>query len=324
MATEILLSPPPNGDTVLWRYMPDENFYPLLVAQSGIDDWAELPGTFPAATISLPSLGSFRLSLPKAFSDEHEGTFPALNSSNITYCANAGVLLGVPPAEQLQRAESFCERNPAELRDRVQTTALLHGVSCWTTKCDESLHMWNSFARRKDGVVRGVAIRTTCRKLREAVVLPSLHSPVQEGKVRLTVNCPKTDFDRLLFEIVTVTYVDLDRDFLLPDGARNLLRLKGREHYVDESEVRCIGLSPALASLYRKRLFCSDPSLDELKDALKNVSSSRRGYCLPIKLQHAIEEIRTFPAGDTSFFEDVSARTAAKGIRPALVHPSVF
>jgi hypothetical protein len=326
MATEIQLSPPPKDDTVLWKYMPDENFDRLLVAQSSIDDWAELPRAYPETATSSPSRGSLWLSLPQGFEDkdEDEGTFPALNRSNITYCENAGILLGVPPAARLQRSQSFCDREPAGLRDRVRTTALLHGVSCWTRNCQESRDKWNKFARRKDGVVRGVAIRTTCRKLREAVVLPSLDSPVPDGMIPLRVNCPSIDFDWALLETVTVTYVDLERDFLLRDGARNLLRLKDRKDYADEAEVRCIGLSPALTCLYRELLFCSDPPLDKIQNALKNVPATRQGYCVLIDLEHVIEEIRTYPGGNTRFREDVAAKVAAKELCASLVRPSVL
>lgn len=324
MVNEIQLSPAPKDDTVLWKYMSDENFYRLLVAQFGIDDWAGLPRAYPEPTASLQSLGSLWLSLPQGFKDKCEGTFPALNRSNITYCENAGILLGVPPAERPQRSQSFCDRNPAELQERVRATALLQGVSCWTTKCDESLDMWNTFAKNNDGSVRGVAIQTTCRKLQEAVLLPSLDSPVPNGMIPLIVTCPNINFDWALLEIVKVTYVDLDRDFLLRDGAKNLLRLKDRKPYADEEEVRCIGLSPALTCLYRRHLLCSDPPLDELQDALKNVSATRQGYCLPIDLKRLIEEIRTHPGSDTTFSGKVTAEVVAKGLCASLVRPSIF
>ena len=324
MQDEIQLSPAPEDDTVIWKYMPEDNFYGLLETAPGIDDWASLPKPFPDTITSRESLGSLWFCLPHGFEDKCEGTFPALNRSNITYCENAAILLGVPPAERLQRSEAFSDRNSAALRDRVRATALLHGVSCWTTNCHESPDMWNTFAKCKDGVVRGVVIRTTCRKLREAVVLPSLDSPIPDGMVPLSVKCTKIDFDWALMEIATVTYVDLERDFLLRDGARNLLRLKDRKDHANEEEVRCIGLSPTLTCLYRRKLFSSDPSLDELQCVLKSVPITRQGYCLPVDLAHMVEEIQTYPGADATFLEDISRKVAAKGLSESLVRPSVF
>jgi hypothetical protein len=115
----------------------------------------------------------------------------------------------------------------------------------------------------------------------------------------------------------------LEQHFLPQDGARNLLRLKGKP-YVYEEEVRCIGMSPALTQLYRNQMFSSDPPVAALKEALKSVSANRAGYCLPINLKNLIEKITAHPRDDAKFYRTVEEMLAAKNISNSLLCQSAF
>ena len=229
-------------DSVVWRYL-----------------------TFPKfiCMISYGALWFCRLSY---LADKFEGTMPrktvsAMREDNERWKA-------VFPAPDLQgQLDEMPERNVGDGRD-------LTTVNCWFLGSDESRRMWDEYV----GSSEGVAVRSTIRKLRNGVYLPSEVSFI--GKVN---------------------YVDLDsHDMSTYEGgqAHHRAFLKDRSRFAHEKELRIQTMNlrtPACLDSLGRPL-----SRDDVKGKGMN-NFGQPGLHVRVKLDDLFDTVVTAPGGSDWF-----------------------
>ena len=292
------VSLPMTDDQPLMRYLTHDKFARLLNPQPALDAWRFLE-TPPSGTViwkaPTPSeYGSLWMALPKTFSDNHEGMFPALNASDESFCDEAARHLGLPPVQAADRKQKFIARNPAALREGIRARTQLCGVSCWYQDSQESERMWTEYV--PDG--NGVVVKTTLKQIDEAL-----------GWTTPQCNMPA----RPMF--ATINYVDIENIFLINDGYYHLLAIKG-EGFKHEREVRLMAMSPQFVRVTAGH---ANPSLDEITNL---ATSAGKGFNLLIDLKRLITEIRVHPSAKADYVVSIQKEVERKGILPEIVKVS--
>lgn len=298
------VSPPMTDDQSLMRFFTHDKLLRILDPKPVFDAWSFLdkPREGKSVRIPRPEYGSLWMSLPHTFRDKEEGTFPALNKSDESFCDCAAQHLGLSPEEAEEKKRRFLDSNPPELRAAIRARTRLCGVSCWYQDSTESLAMWDEYV--PDG--RGAIIITTLKQFEDAIgyVTPNLYS--RKARPRFS----------------TIDYIDRDQFFLAQDGYYELLGIKSRggndrKGYEHEREVRLIAKSPSLVQATDD----ASPSLREIEDIEEN---SPPGFNLLIDLKRLIVEIRVHPDAGSSYIAEITEAIAASGLPAEAVRLSSF
>lgn len=291
------VSPPMSDDQPLMRYLTHDKFVRLLDPAPAFESWSFLDPAPKGRFVRYPSpsLGVLWMSLPHKFRDQDEGTFPALNADDESYCDCMARHLGLSPEEAERKKRDFLARNPAQFRSTVRSMALLCGVSCWYQDSNESMKMWNEYVPES----RGVIVKTMLKKFDDALghTTPNIYN--RKAKP--------------LF--ATIDYVDRDNYFLVDDGYYGLLSIKGEE-FKHEREVRLIAKSPGLVQATIKNSSTSSSEIEEL------VENAPGGFNLLLDLQHLILEIRVHPSSGDDYLEEIKQLVASKVLSPEIVKGS--
>jgi len=169
-------------DSVVWRYL-----------------------TFPKF-ISMISYGALWFCRLDYLKDEFEGVMPYKTVSEMKKENERWKPVFSKPELQKQLDE-MPKRN-------VEDGKVLTAVNCWFLGVNESLQMWNDYV----GAPEGVVVKSTIRKVRDSVYLPSEMSFI--GKVKYV------DFDK--YEMSTYE----------GSQAHHRAFLKDRNHFDHENEIR--------------------------------------------------------------------------------------
>jgi len=312
---------PPPTDVVVWRYMCDWKLESLLSTFDEHDLWSE-ESESNRTQINVP--GQLWFSLPRAFSDDREGTFPAINEDPGAYCDRMAAERGLSEKADRDHKERFLAADTERIRDAVRVMAQLCGVTCWHESEHESDRMWVEYPGEHDGV----AVKTTIGQLEHA--LTHVHnSPARHSRPSVTA----------------VGYVDFESFFLQEDGFYNLLCLKG-PGFRHENEIRIIAKSPwllevpltlrtpfpnpndwpAFMQLVKdQRAAAIGEAIEACQTKLDNIQvEDRMGFNLPVALDALITEIVVSPHSSAGYMESVGARVERVGLPSAIVRRSAL
>lgn len=288
------VSKPMTDDQPLMRYFTHDKFLRLLDPSPSFMAWQFLdPQTVGRVLWKAPprkEYGSLWMAYPQGFKDKDEGTFPALNADDETYCAAMARQRGLSDAEAEERKRVFLTRNPERIRKGVRACTRLCGVSCWYQDSTECEQMWREYV--PDG--KGVVVKTTLKRFEESLAAGSSYGASAKPM------------------FATINYVDLDKFFLAVDGYYHLLTLKG-EGWKHEREVRLIAKSPHLVRLLAGN---NAPTPEQIE---AQVTLAGPGFNFPIDVHHLAVEIRVHPFSPAEYIEEVRTVVTAKGVPPDIV-----
>ncbi len=278
---------PPETNVVLLKYMDDWKLKKLLNGGS-------------------LRVGSLWFSRPAGLTaDPLEATFPALNESDEDFCRNAARIAGQNEEQAAIFRDRFFRMPMADIRTGIKVRAQLCGVSCWHECETESDRMWHEYVPTK----KGIAIKTTCGDLENAIASPSLgFESIRSNKLSKTC-------------IARVNYLAHSSDFSHFDGYWDLLRLKERETFSHEKEVRLIAKSPEWVDFEEQQ---SRPLCYDLKSLLDNLNASQKpkGFDLKIDLEKLIHAVIIDPRAGDDYAASVRADLQAAGLGGNLVQIS--
>lgn len=280
----------PDEDAILWRYMSFAKFARILTDQS----------------LWLPSLADL------AKNDPYEGALPNGNFRHRSWCPSGD--LNNKDREKIE-ATSYARNDTLEAKMRceamirdhriLQTYAARHEqfVSCWFESSHESAGMWNIYAPSSEGV----AIATTCRKLKRSLTskdfspvggLEDNGQPLMMGRVK---------------------YIDYETDEVDITNGFNAV-LSKRMSFKHENEVRLVRWN--FPNHYQKGTLIWDPSEGDfhLGKTYEEVRSIVGLPGIPIQcdVNDLIESVWVAPIAPAWFAETVEAFCRSNGVSARL------